>query len=225
MLKNLLFPLAALLAAALPLSAQTMETWVTSQGAMFEATIKTVVPGQATFVLKDGREQNVPLQDLSERSRVKLAEALGFGATPVAPAAAPATASTAAPATPAPATTSTPAPTSAPMAGTPMEVKPVDGTAIDVSDATQILAKIGQQGIVVGTVSEVATLGASGHRLIKFENSTFNVFISKQILDQSTDWVLDDLPGKRLQVSGKLETYRDAPQIRGTTPTQLTRVQ
>ncbi len=209
-------PLAALLLAALPLSAQTMETWVTSQGAMFEAAVKSVAPGQATFVLKDGREQNVPLQDLSERSRMKLVEALGFGATPVPPAA---------PA-PAPATPSAPAsPAAVPAAGTPMEVKPVDGAAIDVTDATQIQAKMDQQVIVVGAVREVATLGASGHRLIEFENSNFNVFIPKQMLDQSTDWVLDDLPGKRLQVSGRLETYRDAPQIRALNPSQLTRVQ
>lgn len=221
MIRSSFLALAALAVSALSLTAQTMETWVTSQGAMFEATIKGVIPGQATFVLKDGREQNVPLQDLSERSRVKLAEALGFGATPVAPAATTPTATTA-PATP---TTTPTTPSAAPMAGTPMEVKAVDSTAIDVTDATQILAKIGQEAIVVGTVSEVVTLGASGHRLIKFDNSTFNVFISKQVLDQSTDWVLDDLPSKRLQVSGKLETYRDAPQIRGVTPTQLTRVQ
>lgn len=202
--------LAALLFTAAFLSAQTMEAWVTTQGAIFEASVKQVVPGQVTFLLKDGREQSVPLAELSERSRVKLAEVLGLGSLPAA-------AST--PAAPA----STPAPEPA-AAGTPMDLKPVDGAAIDVTDAARIQAQMGQHAIIVGTVSEVATLGASGHRLIEFENSNFNVFISKQQIDQSPDWVLDDLPGKRLQVSGKLETYRDAPQIRGLNPAQLTRV-
>ncbi len=213
---------AGLFLATLPASAQTMETWVTSQGAMFEAAVKQVVPGQVTFILKDGREQGVPIQDLSERSRTKLVEALGFGATPVPPPPAAATAPTS-PA-PAPAPASTPAPSPAP-ASAPMAVQPVDGAAIDVTDATQIQAKMGQQAIVVGTVSKVATLGASGHRLIEFEGANFNVFVSKQQIDQSSDWVLDDLPGKRLQVSGKIESYRDAPQIRGNDPSQLTRVQ
>jgi hypothetical protein len=45
------------------------------------------------------------------------------------------------------------------------------------------------------------------------------------MLEKSTDWILDDLPGKRLQVSGKLESYRDAPQVKGLTPSQLVRVQ
>lgn len=212
--------LAGLVLTAAVLPAQTIDTWVTSQGAMFEASVKTVTPGQVTFTLKDGREQTVPIQDLSERSRGKLVEALGLGGAPVTPAPATAAASTSAP-TPAPA-----APASAPTStAAPMATQPADGAAIDVTDAAQIQAKMGQQAIIVGTVSRVPTLGASGHRLIEFENSNFNVFISRQQIEQSADWVLDDLPGKRLQVSGTLETYRDAPQIRGTNPSQLTRVE
>jgi DNA/RNA endonuclease YhcR with UshA esterase domain len=84
---------------------------------------------------------------------------------------------------------------------------------------------MGQPAIIVGTVKEVVTLGGAGHKLVKFDGSTFNLFISKQALDKSTDWVLDDLPGKRLQISGKLESYRDDPQIRGNEPTQISRVQ
>lgn len=202
-----------------PLSAQTLDTWVTSQGAMFEASVKLVVPGQVTFILKDGREQPVPLTSLSERSRSKLVESLGLGGTPV-----PVTASSAStPATPA--TSPTAAPAMTPAAPAPAAAAPADGSAIDATDAAQISARIGQPSLVVGTVSEIVTLGASGHKLIKFDGSTFNVFISKQVLDKSTDWILDDLPGKRLQVSGKIETYRDAPQIRGTEPSQLVRVQ
>ena len=205
-----------LLATITGLNAQTLDTWVTSQGAMFEASVKQVIPGQVTFVLKDGREQPVPLTDLSERSRTKLVESLGLGGTPVPVATTPAT-----PAAPTPAATAPSAP-----AATPMAAKaPVDGAAIDVTDAAQISARIGQGAIIVGTVKEVITLGAAGHKLIKFDGSEFNVFISKQALDKSADWILDDLPGKRLQVSGKVETYRDAPQIRGNEPSQLVRVQ
>lgn len=205
------------------LKGQTIDTWVTSQGAMFEASVKQVVPGQVTFVLKDGREQPVPLTDLSERSRTKLAEALGLGGTPVLVAQAPATpAPSPASATPTASMPETPAPTAM---RSPADPVPVDGSAIDATDAAQISARIGQQTVVVGTVKEIVTLGAAGHKLIKFDGSEFNVFISKQVLGESTDWVLDDLPGKRLQVSGKLETYRDAPQIRGTNPAQIARVQ
>ncbi len=218
-----------LLLSALPAAAQNLDTWVTSQGAMFEATIKQLVPGQAVFILKDGREQPVPLADLSERSRTKLIEALGLGSTPVAPAAVPAataapTAATTKPATAMPAaaptaTTATPA-----MTSPVLTIAAPDATAIEATDTAQIGAKIGQQAMVVGVVGEVVTLGASGHKLLKFEGSTFSLFISRQTLERSTDWILDDLPGKRVQVAGKLETYRDAPQIRGENPSQLVRI-
>jgi hypothetical protein len=116
------------------LSAQTIDTWVTSQGAMFEASVKTVVPGQVTFILKDGREQPVPLANLSDRSRAKLIESLGLGTAPVPVAAAttPPPAATAAttPATPATPTT----PTAAPAAMTPATA-PVAGAAIEASIA------------------------------------------------------------------------------------------
>jgi hypothetical protein len=204
--------LTVLLVSVSALSAQTLDTWVTSQGAMFEASVKQVIPGQVTFVLKDGREQPVRLTNLSERSRVKLSEALGLGSLPGAMAPAPA----------APTTTPSPAPVTP---TNPMATVPVDGSAIDVTDAAQLSARMGQPAIIVGTVKEVVTLGDAGHKLVKFDGSNFNLFISKQALDKSTDWVLDDLPGKRLQVSGKLESYRDAPQIRGNEPTQISRVQ
>ncbi len=209
--------LTVLLVSVSALSAQTLDTWVTSQGAMFEASVKQVIPGQVTFVLKDGREQPVRLTDLSERSRAKLSEALGLGSLPVAVAQAPA----ATPTTPSP-TPNSPAPVTT---TNPMATVPVDGSAIDVTDAAQLSARMGQPAIIVGTVKEVVTLGGAGHKLVKFDGSNFNLFISKQALDKSTDWVLDDLPGKRLQVSGKLETYRDDPQIRGNEPTQISRVQ
>ena len=45
------------------------------------------------------------------------------------------------------------------------------------------------------------------------------------IITVDADKILDDLPGKRLQVSGKVETYRDVPQIRGNEPSQIVRVQ
>jgi hypothetical protein len=199
------------------LSAQTIDTWVTSQGAMFEASVKTVVPGQVTFILKDGREQPVPLANLSDRSRAKLIESLGLGTAPV-----PVATTTPAPAAPAATTPATPTTAPAPM--TPATA-PVAGAAIEATDIAQINALIGQDSSVVGTVTEVVTLGAAGHKLIKFDGTTFNIFISKQMLEKSTDWILDDLPGKRLQVTGKLESYRDAPQIKGNTPSQLVRVQ
>jgi hypothetical protein len=219
--------LAALCLTLGTLSAQTIDTWVTSQGAMFEASVKTVVPGQVTFILKDGREQPVPLANLSDRSRAKLIEFLGLGtASAPAPATVSAPAATPAPpTTPAAATSTTPTtPAVAPAAMTPATA-PVAGAAIEATDIAQINALIGQDATLVGTVTEVVTLGASGHKLIKFDGTTFNIFISKQMLEKSTDWILDDLPGKRLQVSGKLESYRDAPQVNGLTPSQLVRVQ
>ena len=217
--------LAALCLTLGTLSAQTIDTWVTSQGAMFEASVKTVVPGQVTFILKDGREQPVPLANLSDRSRAKLIESLGLGTAPApAPVSAPTPTTASAPATPAAPTAPATTPTAAPAAMTPATA-PVAGAAIEATDSAQINALIGQDATLVGTVTEVVTLGASGHKLIKFDGTTFNIFISKQMLEKSTDWILDDLPGKRLQVSGKLESYRDAPQIKGNTPSQLVRVQ
>jgi hypothetical protein len=198
---------------------QSVETWVTSKGAMFEASVQKVVPGSVVFVLKDGREQAVPITDLSERSRSKVVELLGFGSTPVTPAPAVTTAA------PAAAPTAMPVPAPAPAPASVMQVQPVDGAAVDLTDAAMVESLVGKDAVVVGTVAKVITLGASGHRLVEFEGSNFNLFISKQQIEQSADWVLDDLPGKRLQVKGKVETYRDAPQIRGTDPAQITRVQ
>jgi hypothetical protein len=196
---------------------QSIETWVTSKGAMFEASVQKVVPGSVVFVLKDGREQAVPITELSERSRSKVVELLGFGSTAVTPVPAVATA--------APAVAPTAMPDTAPAPASAMPLQSVDGAAVDLTDAAMVESLVGKEAVVVGTVAKVVTLGASGHRLVEFEGSTFNLFVSKQQIEQSADWVLDDLPGKRLQVKGKVETYRDAPQIRGTDPAQITRVQ
>jgi hypothetical protein len=203
-------------------AAQTVETWVTSKGAMFEASVQKVVPGTVVFVLKDGREQAVAVSELSDRSRVKVVELLGLGSLQVAAVAAPAEAGGQvatpgmAPAGGAPATV---------PSGPAMAVQAVDGAAVDLTDAAMVQSLVGKEATVVGTVSKVVVLGASGHRLVEFEGSNFNLFVSKQQIEQSSDWVLDDLPGKRLQVKGMVETYRDKPQIRGTDPAQITRVQ
>ncbi|MDH4478100.1 MAG: hypothetical protein QE274_16615, partial [Verrucomicrobiaceae bacterium] len=163
--------LAALCLTLGTLSAQTIDTWVTSQGAMFEASVKTVVPGQVTFILKDGREQPVPLANLSDRSRAKLIESLGLGlglgtAPAPAPVSAPTPTTASAPATPATPTAPATTPTAAPAAMTPATA-PVAGAAIEATDIAQINALIGQDSTVVGTVTEVVTLGAAGHKLIK----------------------------------------------------------
>jgi hypothetical protein len=196
----------------LPLVAQPAAVWVRADGAMFEATVQKVVPGTVTFVLKDGREQSMEVGALSERSRAQLAEALGLGSV-AAPAAAPNA--------PAPAAAPSPAPAPAAMAAAPA----AGGEIIDVTDEAQIAAKMGSEATLEGVVERVATLGATGHKLLDFSGTTFNFFISKQAIDRSADWVIDDLEGKRVRVTGKLETYRDAPQIRGNDPSQLTRLE
>ena len=105
-----------------------------------------------------------------------------------------------------------------------MDLGTADGDAIDATEDAHLRSLVGAEAKVVGTVKSVPTLGSSGHRLIEFEGSDFNVFIHRDRIAESADWIIDDLPGKRLQVTGTVEMYREKPQMRGSTPSQLKRV-
>ena len=196
--------------------AADLKTWVLADGSMFEASVKQVVPGAVTFTMKDGSEKVADPVELSQRSRALVAEVLGLGmiaATPNVRAADPQAAS----------------PGLQPAAANPPPAMPATaptaGDAIDATETARLMSMEGSEATVVGTVKEVPTLGSSGHRLIEFEGSDFSFFIHRSQIEASAGWILDDLPGKRLQVKGKIENYRDKPQIRGSQPDQLTRVQ
>lgn len=214
-MKKPLLLLASALFLHASLAAQSLETWVLTDGRMFEAQVRQVVPGTVTFTLRTGADQPLEIAKLSERSKKQLAEVLGLGQSAVTPMSPTATAPAA------------PAPASMPAAGAPsaaagtMPVVPRDSGAVDATDEGSLEANFGLTATVIGKVKRVATLGASGHKLLEFEDTTFNVFISKRQLDQRQDWHLDGIEGRLVQVKGKIGKYNDKLQIQVLEPAQI----
>lgn len=195
------------------------DTWVLADGTSFEAQVKGVMPGTAIFTFTSGQEQRMEISKLSDDSRKKLAEVLGLAvAAPAAPPA-PST-STAAPATPAPAMPPATPPAAGATAGT-MQTVARDPGAMDATDVNMLDSQFGKRATVIGKVKTVITLGSSGHKKLTFEGSDFTVFISKRSLDQSTDWHLDDLGGKTVQVTGEITKFQEQLQISPREPAQL----
>jgi len=195
------------------------DTWVLTDGTSFEAQVKGVMPGTAIFTFTSGQEQRMEISKLSDDSRKKLAEVLGLAvAAPAAPPA-PST-STAAPATPAPAMPPATPPAAGATAGT-MQTVARDPGAMDATDVNMLDSQFGKRATVIGKVKTVITLGSSGHKKLTFEGSDFTVFISKRSLDQSTDWHLDDLGGKTVQVTGEITKFQEQLQISPREPAQL----
>lgn len=202
------FSLYAILVSALlvpSLKAQSSyESWVLSDGTMMEAKVRTVAPGHVLFTQRSGIEKDVQISNLSDRSRKRLLEVLGFSAADIA----------AVPAAPAAA----PVPKPAPAA-------PAPGAAIDVTDTASLEANFQKEVTVAGQVKRVATLGASGHKLLEFDGSPFQIFISNTSMQASNEWDLESLVGKRIQASGKVDRFKENLQLRVSLPDQITVVQ
>jgi hypothetical protein len=176
-------------------AAPTWETWVRSDGTMFEARVRQVAPGAATFELRSGGEQTLAPAQLAERSRRRLAEVLGLLPDTGQAVAAPPSASPAA--------------------------SPAPAESLDAGDAGQMESRFGQHATVTGTVRRVATLGSSGHRLLEFEGEVFSVFIRRSDLEKHPDWPLDTLTGRRVRVQGEIGKYRERLQIQVSEPASL----
>ena len=185
-----------------------LESWVLSDGTMIEAKVRTVAPGHVLFTQRSGIEKDVEISKLSERSRKRLLEVLGFSASDAA---------------------ALPAGTPTPMATVPAAPvapsAPANGSAIDVTDTASIEASFGKEATVAGQVKKIITLGAAGHKLIEFDGSTFQIFVSNSSLQASNEWALEDMVGKRVQASGKVDRYRDNLQLRISRPDQIAVVQ
>ncbi len=183
----------ALLFLGTAFAAPDWETWVRSDGTMFEARVRQVAPGAATFELRSGGEQTLAPAQLAERSRRRLAEVLGLlagtGKAVVA--------------------TSSAAPSPAPA------------ESLDASDAGLLESRFGQHATVTGTVRRVATLGSSGHRLLEFEGEVFSVFIRRSDVEKHPDWPLAALTGRRVRVQGEIGKYRERLQIQVSEPASL----
>lgn len=173
------------------------ETWVRRDGTMFEARLRQVAPGAATFELRSGGVQTLSPTLLTERSQRRLAELLGLLPATDQVAAGPADSSAAPSASPAPAET------------------------LDASDAGALESCFGQEATVTGTVRRVATLGSSGHRLLEFEGEVFSVFIRRSDAEKHPDWPLDALTGRRVRVRGEIGKFRDRLQIQVSEPASL----
>lgn len=183
----------ALLFLSTAIAAPDWETWVRSDGTMFEARVRQVAPGAATFELRSGGEQTLAPAQLAERSRRRLAEVLGL-----LPGTGRAVAAT---------------PSAAPS--------PAPDESLDASDAGQLESRFGQSATVTGTVRRVATLGSSGHRLLEFEGEVFSVFIRRSDVEKHPEWPLDALTGRRVRVQGEIGKYRERLQIQVSEPASL----
>lgn len=188
------------------LTAQTQETWTLNDGRTFEGQVKLVTPGTVIFTRSSGPDVPLEITKLSDASRKRLIEVLGLNA-PSAPAPTP--------------TASTPAatPSSAATGTKPSMVR--NSGAIDATDISMIDSQFGQKATVIGQVKEVVTLGSTGHKRINFENTGFNVFINKRNLEKSSDWKLDDLAGKTVQIEGEVTKYQEQVQMQLAEPSQI----
>lgn len=188
---------------------ETMDTWVMTDGRMFQATLLQAAPGKLKVRLMDGKEEVLEVSELSELSKKRAAERLGLGAVAVAPAPAPA------PSQPSSAPGATPPP-SVPTAAMPAPAL-AEGV-IAITDAAALEAAMGTEVTAAGVVKEVATLGSSGHKKILFEGSPVVAFVGKWNLEKSGDWKFEGLEGKTLQVSGKVDKYNDELQVQLASP-------
>lgn len=203
--------------------ALSFETWVLADGRMFEAQVKLVTPGTVLFTLRTGAEQPLEVSKLSERSRKQLIELLGLGLTPVTPVSPVAMAPTIP--TPTPASATAPAATPAtPPPATPMTTAARESGAVDATDIGSLEASFGLAATVVGKVKKVVTLGSSGHKLLEFDGTDFNVFINRRQAELP-GWNFDAMAGKTVQAKGKIGKFNEKLQIQLYAPAELTLVQ
>ncbi len=196
----LLFSVALFLSVA---KAQTAETWTRSNGESFEGYVKLVTPGTVIFTLPTGTDLPLEISKLSSASRKRLIAVLGLNAQ----------------ATPQPAK---------PVAKAPLPTAPTNlpaiaraANAIDVTDIAMIDSQFGLKATVIGKVIEISSLGSTGHKRINFEGTDFYVFINKRQLESSTDWKLDGLAGRTIQVTGEITKFKDVLQIQIQEPRQI----
>jgi hypothetical protein len=209
-----------LLALSLPLPAQdTMDTWVMTDGRMFQAALLQASPGELTVRLSNGKEEVLFVSELSELSKKRAAERLGLGAAAVVAVAAATTPSKPAPSSP---ETPSPTPTPAPAPGGQAMAQPTLGEGeLSMTDAAAIETAMGTEITAVGIVREVATLGSTGHKKILFQGTPVVVFIGKWHLEKSGDWKFDDLEGKTLRATGKVGKFNDEVQVQPISPSDL----
>ena len=200
-MKTVIYLLGSALLSLSTLTAQTQETWTLNDGRTFEGQVKLVTPGTVIFTRSSGPDVPLEITKLTDASRKRLIEVLGLNA-PAAPAPTP--------------TTSTPA---AATGTKPTMVR--NSGAIDATDISMIDSQFGQKATVIGLVKEVVTLGSTGHKRINFENTGFNVFINKRNLEKSSDWKLDDLAGKTVQIEAEVTKYQVQVQMQLTEPSQI----
>jgi hypothetical protein len=214
-LRSILF----LLALSLPLPAQdTMDTWVMTDGRMFQAALLQASPGELKVRLSNGKEEVLFVSELSELSKKRAAERLGLGAAAVAAATTPSKPAPSSPETPSP----TPTPAPAPAPGGQAMAQPTLGEGeLSMTDAAAIETAMGTEITSVGIVREVATLGSTGHKKILFQGTPVVVFIGKWNLEKSGDWKFDGLEGKTLRATGKVGKFNDEVQIQPISPSDL----
>ncbi len=200
-MKTVIYLLGSALLSLSSLTAQTQETWTLNDGRTFEGQVKLVTPGTVIFTRSSGPDVPLEITKLADVSRKRLIEVLGLNA-PSAPAPTP--------------TASTPA---AATGTKPTMVR--NSGAIDATDISMIDSQFGQKATVIGQVKEVVTLGSTGHKRINFENTGFNVFINKRNLEKSSDWKLDDLAGKTVQIEAEVTKYQEQVQMQLTEPSQI----
>ncbi|MCX6857037.1 MAG: hypothetical protein NTV80_19270 [Verrucomicrobia bacterium] len=192
---------------SLSLQAQVPEKWTLTDGRSFEGQVKSVTPGMVIFARSAGPDAPLEISKLSEASQRRLIEVLGL-APPPPPAAI------------------TPAPTVAPVTPPAPAVAAKNTAArnpgaIDATDLAMIDSKFGLRSIVIGKISNIATLGSTGHKKVSFQNSEFYLFINKRVLEANPEWKPDALTGKMIQAEGEIARYQDQLQIQISTPTQI----
>jgi DNA/RNA endonuclease YhcR with UshA esterase domain len=176
------------------------DSWSLTDGSHFDAEVKLVTQGLVIFTQGDGSERAVETRALTVTSRLQLVKLLGLDAKEV-------------PAEPLPEVV---VPKQVPLSHPGRDPKAMDATQVDLIDS-----QYGLTGKVVGVVKEVISLGKTGHKKLSFEDTDFNVFISKRFLESSSEWKLDGLAGKVVQITGEVAKYQEVVQIAVKEPAQI----
>jgi len=163
------------------------ETWTLVDGTSIQGSFRGAMPGVILFSGKNGSDQRVPVSQLNQESKKRIAELIGLSASVAAPV------------------------TAAIASTLPMKAR--DAGAIDATDVNLIASKLGLKAVVIGVVKSVANLGTTGHKKLYFQDTEFEVFLPKGTLEQSPGLNLDGWEGKTVQITGTISKYADKLQI------------
>lgn len=166
------------------------EPWLLADGSTVQGSFRGAMPGTIILTGKDGTDLRVPVAKLSPESKKRVAALIGLDQ----------------PAAVAPPSASAPS-----VSGLGTAAR--DPGALDATNVDLIFSKLGLKAVVIGVVDSVVVLGSTGHQKLRMQDTEFEVFLPKQVVEKSPPSGLDGLKGKTIQITGTISKYGDKPQV------------